>query len=87
MFLKKKSLHMNSVYVKKDNLTHWDRYAAGCTGVCIGFNISALRVHMQRLNSTAFGMGLYDVGKFFMAQNREKYKKNLKKLIEQWHLE
>lgn len=42
---------------------------------------------MQRLNSTAFGMGLYDVGKFFMAQNREKYKKNLKKLIEQWHLE
>ena len=50
---------------KKDNLTHWDRYAAGCTGVCIGFNISALKVHMQRMNSTAFGMGLYDVEKIF----------------------
>lgn len=43
---------------------------------------------MQRLNSTAFGMGLYDVGKIFYGPEQRKIqKKNLKKLIEQWHLE
>lgn len=46
---------------KKDNLTHWDRYAANCTGVCIGFNVSALRVLMQRLAITSFGIGVYDL--------------------------
>lgn len=53
---------------KKDNLTHWDRYARGCTGVCIGFNISALKIHMQRMNSTVFGIGLYDVEKIFYTE-------------------
>lgn len=65
---------------KKDNLTHWDRYAAGYTGVCIGFNISALRVHMQRLNSTAFGMGLYDVGKIFYGPEQRKIQKKFEEI-------
>lgn len=47
---------------KRDNLTHWDRYANSCTGVCIGFNVSALNVLMQRLAITSFGVGVYDVG-------------------------
>ena len=59
---------------KKDNLTHWDRYASGCTGVCIGFNTSSLEVHMQRMAITAFGVGLYDVGKvFYSLEQKEKY--------------
>ena len=46
---------------KRDNLTHWDRYASSCKGVCIGINVSALQVLMQRLAITAFGIGIYDV--------------------------
>jgi len=62
---------------KKDNLTHWDRYAANCTGVCIGFNISALCVLMQRLVITAFGVGLYDVGKvLYTSEQKEKSIRN-----------
>lgn len=48
---------------KKDNLTHWDRYASNCTGVCIGFNVSALRVLMQRMTISTYGIGVYDIGK------------------------
>lgn len=59
---------------KKDNLTHWDRYASGCTGVCIGLNVSALNVYLQRMTSFAFGVGLYDVGKvFYSEEQREMY--------------
>ena len=39
---------------KKDNLTHWDRYANGCTGVCIGFNVKALDVLYRRTESSGF---------------------------------
>lgn len=46
---------------KRDNLTHWDRYAANCTGVCIGFNINALNILYRRTNNYIFGMGLFDV--------------------------
>ena len=56
---------------KKDNLTHWDRYAVNCTGVCIGVNISALRVLMQRLAITGFGVGVYDVGKILYASDQK----------------
>lgn len=48
---------------KKDNLTHWARYAAECTGVSIGFNVSALHIYLNRMASRTFGIGLYDVGK------------------------
>ena len=62
---------------KKDNLTHWDRYASGCTGVCIGFNLAALNVYLQRMASLAFGIGLYDVGKvLYLDTDREKYIRN-----------
>ncbi|HMM32164.1 MAG TPA: DUF2971 domain-containing protein [Clostridia bacterium] len=63
---------------KKDNLTHWDRYASACTGVCIGFNVSSLRVHMQRMAVTAFGIGLYDIGKvFYSSEQKEKHIRNV----------
>ena len=43
-------------------------------------NISALRVHMQRLNSTAFGMGLYDVGKIFYGPEQRKIQKKFEEI-------
>ena len=46
---------------KRDNLTHWARYASNCTGVCIGFNISALDVLYRRARSPYFGSTLLDV--------------------------
>lgn len=56
---------------KKDNLTHWDRYASNCAGVCIGFNVSALKVLMQRMGITAFGIGVYDTGKVLYALDQK----------------
>lgn len=62
---------------KKDNLTHWDRYAASCTGVCIGFNISALRVLMQRLAIDSLGVGIYDIEKIlYSTEQVENFIKN-----------
>lgn len=62
---------------KKDNLTHWDRYAERCTGVCIGFNVSSLRVLMQRMEITAFGVGVYDVGNVLYAlDQKERFIRN-----------
>ena len=59
---------------KKDNLIHWDRYALSSTGVCIGFNVSALAIYLKRKATTAFGIGLYDVGDvIYSADDREKY--------------
>ena len=59
---------------KKDNLTHWDRYAAQCTGVCIGFNVSALKILMQRMAITAFGIGVYDIGKvLYSSEQKERF--------------
>jgi hypothetical protein len=63
---------------KKDNLTHWDRYAFGCTGVCIGFNISSLRVQMKRMAITAIGIGLYHIDKvLYTSVQRRKHIKNM----------
>lgn len=63
---------------KKDNLTHWDRYASKCTGICIGVNVSSLKIHMQRMSITAFGVGLYDIGKvFYSFEEKEKYIRNV----------
>lgn len=48
---------------KRDNLTHWDRYAASSTGVCIGINVAALRVLCSRTGSEGFGSSMFDIGK------------------------
>lgn len=54
---------------KKDNLTHWDRYANNCKGVSIGFNVSALNVHYSRMNCSAFGVCFFDIGKTIYSQS------------------
>lgn len=50
-----------SLPTKKDNLTHWDRYASGCSGVCIAFNVAALEVFSQRMSITSLGNNLFDI--------------------------
>lgn len=47
---------------KKDNLTHWDRYANNCTGVAIGLNVRALDVLYSRTATYGFALGLFDLG-------------------------
>jgi hypothetical protein len=54
---------------KRDNLTHWDRYANNCQGVCIGFNVAALKVYYKRMNSEAFGESYFDIGKTLYSQD------------------
>lgn len=48
---------------KRDNLTHWDRYAASSTGVCIGINVAALDILYSRTRNEGFGSSLFDIGK------------------------
>lgn len=48
---------------KRDNLTHWDRYAASSAGVCIGINVAALNVLSSRMATAGFGSSLFDIGK------------------------
>lgn len=48
---------------KKDGITYWERYAAGCTGVCIGFNAATLKEYLRRMEAPALVDGLFDVGK------------------------
>ena len=55
---------------KRDNLTHWDRYAANCTGVCIGFNVSALDVLYRRTENYVFGTGLFDISETLYTQEK-----------------
>lgn len=54
---------------KKDNLTHWDRYANSCTGVAIGLNIKALDVLYKRKATFCFGLGLFDFGQTLYTQD------------------
>lgn len=62
---------------KKDNLTHWDRYAHSCTGVCICFNISSLDVYLKRMSISLIGDGIYDIEKiFYSRQQKETVIKN-----------
>lgn len=61
---------------KADNLTHWDRYANGCTGVSIGVNVAALKVYYSRMNSDIFGGALLDIGKVIYDCERERYLRN-----------
>lgn len=53
---------------KRDNLTHWDRYAANCTGVCIGVNIAALNVLYNRTENYIYGSSLFDIGRTLYTQ-------------------
>lgn len=63
---------------QKDNLTHWSRYAENCKGVCIGVNVSSLRVLMQRMAITAFGVGVYDIGKvLYSSEEKEGFIRNI----------
>lgn len=64
---------------KRDNLTHWDRYAAGCTGVCIGFNVAALDIHIRRSGAEVFGKYLYDINNVLYQQ--EKIEDHIKRSI------
>lgn len=52
-----------------DSLTHWDRYAANCTGVCIGVNLSALDVLYSRTNNYIYGSSLFNVEKILYTQD------------------
>lgn len=54
---------------RRDNLTHWDRYAANCTGVCIGFNVTALDVLYRRTGNYIFGTGLFDIEETLYTQD------------------
>lgn len=54
---------------KKDNLTHWDRYANNCTGVAIGINIKALDVLYSRTATYGFALGLFDLGQALYTPN------------------
>lgn len=53
---------------KKDNLTHWDRYANNCTGVAIGLNVRALDVLYRRTATFGFALGLFDLGQSLYTQ-------------------
>lgn len=54
---------------QKDNLTHWDRYANGCAGVCIGLNIKALDILYRRTETFGFALGLLDLGQALYTQD------------------
>lgn len=53
---------------KKDNLTHWDRYANNCTGVAIGLNVRSLDVLYSRTETFGFALGLFDLGQSLYTQ-------------------
>lgn len=66
--LKKISNRLKTSYAfslsnKVDNLTHWERYANGCTGVCIGINTAALKVYYERKDISFFADNLFEIGK------------------------
>lgn len=46
-YLKKSDGYSLSLTDKKDNLSHWERYAAGYSGVCIGLNMDKLNVNFE----------------------------------------
>ena len=65
---KKRCSKKNDIYAlclssKKDNLTHWDRYANNCKGVCIAINMGAFKVYAKRMNNMIFGKNLLSHGK------------------------
>ena len=81
---KKRCNVKNDVYAlclstKKDNLTHWDRYANNCKGVCIAINMGAYDVYAKRMNNIVFGKNLISHVKVLYedSQRREIIKKQI----------
>jgi len=48
---------------KRDNLTHWDRYADNCKGGCICVDRNVLIQHLRKRDSFGWGIFLMDIGK------------------------
>ena len=46
-YLQKSDGYSLSLTDKKDNLSHWERYAASYSGVCIGINMDKLNVNFK----------------------------------------
>ena len=46
-YLKKSDGYSLSLTDKKDNLSHWERYASSYSGVCIGINMDKLNVNFK----------------------------------------
>lgn len=68
----RRSLYALCLSEKKDGIAYWERYAANCRGVCIGFNVAKLKACLQRLEPWGLDDGLYDVGKAICpAEDRE----------------
>ncbi|MBQ7405253.1 MAG: hypothetical protein IJV90_02410 [Candidatus Methanomethylophilaceae archaeon] len=53
---------------KKDNLTHWDRYADRCMGVAIGFDLGRLNDLDEKYKLMGFGR-LFDTGQALYGQD------------------
>ena len=51
-----------SLSQKRDNLTHWDRYAKGCTGICIGVNINAITALLKKYRMDYWGKNVIMYG-------------------------
>ncbi len=57
---------------KKDDLTHWDRYAGNCSGVAIAINVAALKVYYFRKNLFVFANDLLPVkGIYYSEKDRQ----------------
>ncbi len=69
---------------KKDNLTHWDRYASGCKGVCIGINLAALRLQNRETINELFWKNLLNWGTILYNEDdrREEIKNTIISLID-----
>ena len=63
LFQKKSDTYALCLSEKKDNLTHWDRYADGCKGVCIGFNVKAFNYYSKKMKNEVIGNSLVSYGK------------------------
>ena len=62
---------------KRDNLTHWARYANNCSGVCLGINVSALKVPLEKSYNAVFGKDLFNVSQtIYSSENMQKFIRN-----------
>ena len=57
---------------KRDNLTHWDRYAGGSSGVCIALNVAAIPQYHERTNMGFFLSSLLDVNQITYHQEERR---------------
>lgn len=61
---------------RKDSLTHWERYASNGTGVCIGFNVNAIEVLINRLRLFGFFSPITIDETLYTNERVEQYIKN-----------